>query len=466
MKTNTLESPQNPGTPAWTMITALVLFSVLAATAMAEKIEAGVDARVIPSGRAAYIPGQTLTMKCKFTPGPDRLLGLLWKPQLPVDWTIVSVSGDCNPEMVRGEILCLAYDLPSTPIKLVLTVQVPATETKVCTLGITASYMAVGMANEVTINSEPIQLARLIKTNQTVAFPAIPDQTPMGRVILTAAADSGLAVSFRVKNGPGMISDNNVLTFSGAGAVHVVASQAGDDLWNAAADVTQKITVKAKTPPAAPSGVSASDGVYLDKISVTWEASSGATSYEVWRSAINDIAGASNLTTIASTTYDDLSAAAASETTLYYWVRAVSAAGAGGFSAGDSGCAQAALGPAIKANGARGEITVKYPENVEITVEMKVEDDTVAPADWWLLLCDGSSWYCLNSSMEWIQFDANMSNCDPVYQGDLVNISAMPVLTGSLVPGTYDLYFAVDAPMDGILDLEQMQLDSVKVNVQ
>ncbi len=41
---------------------------------------------------------------------------------------------------------------------------------------------------------------------------------------------------------------------------------------------------RALVPPAAPTGVSASDGTYTDKVRVTWNSSSGATHYHVYRS--------------------------------------------------------------------------------------------------------------------------------------------------------------------------------------
>ena len=121
--------------------------------------------------------------------------------------------------------------------------------------------------------------------------------------------------------------------------------------------------------------------------------------------------------------------------------------------------------PCVKANGATGEITVNYPETATITVEMNAQAYAGTPADWWILLRAGSSWYYLDSSMQWIP-DDNMLHWQPVCRGALGNLPATPVLTGSLPRGTYDLYFAVDFPMDGLLNVEQIWSASVKVNVQ
>ena len=53
-----------------------------------------------------------------------------------------------------------------------------------------------------------------------------------------ATADSGLPVSFTVASGPGAITGGNTLTFTGAGEVSIVASQAGNPEFNPAPDVT------------------------------------------------------------------------------------------------------------------------------------------------------------------------------------------------------------------------------------
>ena len=78
---------------------------------------------------------------------------------------------------------------------------------------------------------------------QTITFPAIGNKLTTDAVGLAATASSGLPVSFSVLSGPGSISGETNLTFSGAGTVLVVASQSGDSLYYAAPDVTNSITV-------------------------------------------------------------------------------------------------------------------------------------------------------------------------------------------------------------------------------
>ncbi|MCG2660191.1 MAG: hypothetical protein L6437_08110 [Kiritimatiellae bacterium] len=128
---------------------------------------------------------------------------------------------------------------------------------------------------------------------------------------------------------------------------------------------------------------------------------------------------------------------------------------------------QAWIGPAIKANGTSGKITVNYPEKVSITAAMNASIYAGVPVDWWVVALAGSSLYYLNNSFQWTPFDGNLLNCDPVYQGGLFNLPATEVLNIAGLPiGSYTFFFAVDYPMDGILNMEQIWVDSVTVNVQ
>jgi hypothetical protein len=79
--------------------------------------------------------------------------------------------------------------------------------------------------------------------SQTISFPSIPAQThPAGPVTLTAAASSGLPVSYAVIAGQANIN-GNVITIPNAGSVVVQASQAGNSQYAAATPVSQTITV-------------------------------------------------------------------------------------------------------------------------------------------------------------------------------------------------------------------------------
>ena len=102
-------------------------------------------------------------------------------------------------------------------------------------------------------------------------------------------------------------------------------------------------------PPAAPTGVSATDGTYSDKVAVTWNASSGATAYEVWRHTSNSSGSASKIADPTGTSYDDTSAVAG--TTYYYWVKAKNAGGTSGFSSSDSGYRQSTPSEVLPGSG-------------------------------------------------------------------------------------------------------------------
>ena len=88
---------------------------------------------------------------------------------------------------------------------------------------------------------------------------------------------------------------------------------------------------------AAPTGVSASDGTYYDKVVISWGAVTGASTYYIYRYTSNSSGSASQIGSSTTTSYEDKTAVAG--TTYYYWVKAYNAdSGAySAFSAVDSG---------------------------------------------------------------------------------------------------------------------------------
>ena len=64
--------------------------------------------------------------------------------------------------------------------------------------------------------------------------------------------------------------------------------------------------------------------------------------------------------------------------------------------------------------------------------------------------------------------EGNLLNWHPVCQGALGNLPATEVLNiTALATGSYTFYFAVDYPMDGILNLDgSILVDAVNVIVQ
>ncbi|MBL8878304.1 MAG: hypothetical protein JNG88_04210, partial [Phycisphaerales bacterium] len=87
--------------------------------------------------------------------------------------------------------------------------------------------------------------------------------------------------------------------------------------------------------PTAPTGVAATDGTACPQTTVTWTASAGATSYDVFRNTVNNSGTAVVIGTTASSPFADATGTAG--VTYFYWVIAENACGSSGFSNSDSG---------------------------------------------------------------------------------------------------------------------------------
>ena len=109
------------------------------------------------------------------------------------------------------------------------------------------SYAVTGTVNDVNWQGSA-NGTLIIKTAQTISFAGFPPQPLTGSIGLAATASSGLPVSFSVRSGPGSISGSTNLTFTTPGTVIVLATQAGDDTYGAAPDVTNRVYVYAVTP--------------------------------------------------------------------------------------------------------------------------------------------------------------------------------------------------------------------------
>ncbi len=184
------------------------------------------------------------------------------------------------------------------------------------------------------------------KANQTIEFPAIPDQVATGTVVLSATASSGLPVSFAVAAGPGELT-GDILTFTGAGIVQVVASQAGDAVWNPAPNVTNSVAVSDVSHLAAPRNLAASDGDFTNQVTLAWGPVSGATGYQVWRATANNAGAAVCLGRVSLPGYADGSSEVLSAIRYYYWVQACNSAATSDFSNVDSGFCRSSDDPAI-----------------------------------------------------------------------------------------------------------------------
>ena len=96
-----------------------------------------------------------------------------------------------------------------------------------------------------------------------------------------------------------------------------------------------------QTQLSAPTGVSASNGTYTDKVRITWNGVNGASYYRVYRNTSNSSSSASAVSNWQSgTSYDNNSVTPG--TTYYYWVKAAtsnSGANASNYSSSNSGYA-------------------------------------------------------------------------------------------------------------------------------
>ena len=81
-------------------------------------------------------------------------------------------------------------------------------------------------------------------STQTINFAALPDKSPLSLPFqLSATSSSGLPVSFRVVSGPATLTGNTVTLTGGTGTVTVSASQAGNESYYAAPEVTRTFNV-------------------------------------------------------------------------------------------------------------------------------------------------------------------------------------------------------------------------------
>ena len=85
------------------------------------------------------------------------------------------------------------------------------------------------------------------------------------------------------------------------------------------------------SPPPPPSTVTASLGIYSDRVDITWSAAASATGYAVYVNTVFSVSGAEWLGNTIATSISDTTAVIGKP--LYYFVKAVNAYGAGDFSA-------------------------------------------------------------------------------------------------------------------------------------
>ena len=123
-------------------------------------------------------------------------------------------------------------------------------------------------------------------TGQTITFGAAPSVVVGGTGTVSATATSGLAVSFTSSTPASIctVSSTGTVTGVSAGTCIIAADQAGDASYNAAAQVTQSLTITSTPFSISPSSASASAAGLAGNISVTADTGSAwtATSNASW----------------------------------------------------------------------------------------------------------------------------------------------------------------------------------------
>ncbi len=96
------------------------------------------------------------------------------------------------------------------------------------------------------------------------------------------------------------------------------------------------IILSVPTPPAIPTGVSASDGTYTDRIEMSWDSVTCTDEYIVNRSDSDSDYG-EEIAETTDTSYTDDDHGLIPDTRYYYWIRAYNSSGPGDFSDSDTG---------------------------------------------------------------------------------------------------------------------------------
>ena len=121
----------------------------------------------------------------------------------------------------------------------------------------------------------------------------------------------------------------------------------------------------------------------------------------------------------------------------------------------------------IKANGSDGPITLGSG-NLSVKVSLAAGGSLGINADWWAAEETPLGWFYFDlSTMEFVFAGASPFDMLATHQGPLFDLTPpFEVLdTSGLSSGTYTFYFAIDTVMNGVLDLDSLVFDLVKVVV-
>jgi bacillolysin len=132
--------------------------------------------------------------------------------------------------------LGVTYDVISGPAA--------ASDDRLTLTGVGTVVIRASQAGDANYLPAPVRQVSFVvsKAAQTLAFGSIGSKSfGDGPIMLSATSSAGLPVTYRVESGPGSLVGNQ-LSLTGAGEVVIQASQAGNDLYQAAS-VAQSVTV-------------------------------------------------------------------------------------------------------------------------------------------------------------------------------------------------------------------------------
>ena len=164
-----------------------------------------------------------------------------------VDQTITFNSIDAKPYSTN------TFDLAATSTSG-LTVTYSSSDETVATIsGNTVTIVGLGSTvitasqagnNLYSAASSVDQTLTVTKADQTITFEALPSKTLVsGTFDLAATSTSGLAVTYSSSDETVATISGNTVTIVGLGSTVITASQAGNNLYNAASSVDQSLTV-------------------------------------------------------------------------------------------------------------------------------------------------------------------------------------------------------------------------------
>ena len=120
-----------------------------------ERLPAGVT--TVSHAAPFYDPGGTVVITNTLN-YEGQLLSLRWVPTLPAGWSIVSVSGEGGPELLRGEILWTGEQLPPSPLVMQYRASVPLWWVGEAEIDAVAGYHTAGMINPAFDPVQPLPL--------------------------------------------------------------------------------------------------------------------------------------------------------------------------------------------------------------------------------------------------------------------------------------------------------------------